>query len=629
MRKHFKGGLAVAGMSLCLGGGATVMVGGLAGATHLGTDSGVPQQLAAMAQRIFPSGSQSVVLTSGASGHYFDTAEGQALAARLKAPLLMTQGVNAVGEPTLQALKALAIPRVSTNVQPYQPAAGKPKIYVVGGTNAVGTRVIESLQAMGYTVSRIGGNTSAATKVAVTNFVAPKIPKGAPGFPHRWMTYAGKSSHNAFFPAPSSAPVWEKNGVRWNFAEMAAVPLKAGFPDLAQLTSRGAPVKMTQNLGNAVGVTATNGIIYAESDDYHLYAIDAHTGKLLWRSGALVNNLMGNPIVAHNRVIVTAGDTGFPFSQVLKYQLSGGTAPLVRGLMYSAIYAFNAKTGRLVWRHDFHGNAMPSPVVTGSNVYEATGGGNMWAFNVKTGKPQWKSPIGGFDSMSSANVWTSPQGQKEIVVGTSDKNHMVAVNASSGKVLWTQPTRLGIFNTGMGDNTPSIDQKNGIVVQDSVVNFDKSNKSVNLAVYAMKASTGQVLWSTTLGRGAAPPAYKAGMSMIHNGVVYVGSPTTSSMYALNEQTGKILWHFTFTGAGPAGAGRGNAVYAYHTLWVAAGPTIYALNPVTGQELGHYAPGGRFGIVNPVIVGGTMYVDNSYDWVQAIPLHMIDSRVKVR
>ncbi|HBQ94292.1 MAG TPA: hypothetical protein DD856_03815, partial [Sulfobacillus sp.] len=81
-------------------------------------------------------------------------------------------------------------------------------------------------------------------------------------------------------------------------------------------------------------------------------------------------------------------------------------------------------------------------------------------------------------------------------------------------------------------------------------------------------------------------------------------------------------------AGPAGAGRGNAVYAYGVLWVAAGPKVYALNPQTGQELGSYSPGGRFGIVNPVIVGATMYLDNSYDWVQAIPLKTIDPHVAI-
>ena len=586
--------------------------------------------MAKMAQRLYPSGTQNVVLCSASQAG--DIALGQALAAHMSGALLLTRNAHVLGNSTARALQALAItPATSPSVvEPYQLSPGKPRIYVVGNTEQISHSIVTDLRAQGYNVQRFGGGGSSLVKSILIR-VAPPLPKASPnsGFPSLWTSYAGKQSHNSVFPVPSQAPRWEKAGVKWNFAENAAVPLNAPFPDLANLGSRGAPVKMTQNLGNAVGVSAVNGIIYAESDDYHLYALNARKGQLLWKSGALVNNLMGNPIVANNLVYVTAGDTGFPFSQVLHYELSGGTQTLTRGLMYSAIYAFNARTGRLVWRQDFHGNAMPTPIYNNNTVYEATGGGNLWAFNAATGAVKWKTFLQGFDSMSSPNVFTNPLTHvTEIVVGTSDKNHVVAVNAANGSILWSQKTALNIFNTGMGDNSPTVDQSGNIVVQDSVVNFDKTNKTTNLAVYAMNATTGQVLWSRDLGVGNAPPAYKAGVSMVHNGIVYVGSPVTSTFYALNEKTGSILWKFPFQNAGPAGAGRGNAVYAYGVLWVAAGPQIYALNPQTGQELGSYSPGGRFGIVNPVIVGGTMYVDNSYDWVQAIPLKTIDPHVTI-
>lgn len=586
--------------------------------------------MAQMAQRLFPSGTQSVVLCSGSSAP--DIALGQALAQRMSSALLLTQNAHVLGAATASALKALAIPQVASPgvVQPYQPPAGKPRIYVIGNPKQISHAIVMDLRAQGYHVQRFGAKGSSLVKT-ILNQVAPALPKVSrnSGFPSNWTSYAAGQSHNAAFSVPSSAPRWEKTGVKWNFAENAAVPLNAPFPDLSNLGMRGAPVKMTQNLGNAVGVSAVNGIIYAESDDYHLYALNAKTGQLLWQSGSLVNNLMGNPIVANNLVYVTAGDTGFPFSQVLHYELSGGTQTLTRGLMYSALYAFNARTGRLVWRQDFHGNAMPTPLYHNNTVYEATGGGNLWAFNATNGAVKWKAPLQGFDSMSSPNLYTNPvTHQSEVIVGTSDKNHVVAVNAANGSILWSQKTALNIFNTGMGDNSPTVDQSRNIVIQDSVVNFDKTNKITNLAVYAMNATTGQVLWSKNLGVGSAPPAYKAGVSMVHNGIVYVGSPATSTFYALNEKTGSILWKFPFQNAGPAGAGRGNAVYAYGVLWVAAGPKVYALNPTTGKELGSYAPGGRFGIVNPVIVGATMYLDNSYDWVQAIPLKTIDPHVNI-
>lgn len=585
---------------------------------------------ATMALRLFPSGTNNVILCSSLPSQAQTVVAAQGLATKIGAALLLTENAVDLGQATAHALSLMTVPQVSPigTVQPYQPPAGKPTVTIVGNTSAISASLEQTLRAQGYPVARISGHGSSLIQKLI-HIVAPPIPNAAqlPGFAQSWDVYAGSPSHNADFPVPATSPKWEQTGVQWNFAEDSAVPLNSSFPDLSNLGARGAPVKMTQNLGNAVGVTAVGGIIYAESDDYHLYALNARTGALLWQTGPLVNNLMGNPIVQGNMVYVTAGDTGFPFSQVLKYELSGGQASLVRGLMYSALYAFNRYTGRLVWRQDFHGNAMPSPVIVGQTIYEPTGGGNLWALNANTGQLERKTALGGFDSMSSPNVYVNPTThQTEIIVGTSDSNHVVAVNATTGQILWTQKTALNIFNTGMGDNSPTVDETHNLVIQDSVVNFDKTLGTTNLAVYAMNATNGSVLWSTNLGVGSAPPAYKAGVSMVHDGIVYVGSPVTSTFYALNESTGSILWTFPFVGAGPAGAGRGNAVIADGVLWVAAGPQIYALNPYTGQELGHYTPGGRFGIVNPVIVGGTMYVDNSYDWVQAIPLKTIDPSV---
>lgn len=601
------------------------------GASASAQTAQMAQAAAAMAERLYPSGASAVVLASGLPAHYVDLISAEALAQRVSAPLLLTDGTGTLGAAAQKALAWMTPPRGGAGIQPFSAAAVKPVVYLVGGRAAIRSGLAASLRAQGYSVVRVWGVSALATMQAVSGVVAPQAPSGTDRalFPTVWASYAENPSHNAAVPATAQTPGWEKAGVSWKFPEAGAVPLQAGFPDTANLGARGAPVKMTQDLGNAVGVTAVSGVVYAESDDGRVYALDARTGQELWTAGPAANALMGNPVVGDGLVFVSAGDTGFPFSQVMKFAMTHGRQPMVRGLGYAGVYAFNARTGRLVWRQDFHGNAMPTPVLLGNTLYEPTGGGHLWAFDARTGRVLWKTQLGGFDSMSSANYWTNPAtGTAEIIVGVSDANHVVAINAATGKILWTQGTKLGIFNTGMGDNTASVDSAGGVIVQDSVVDFNPSNKTCNLAVYAMSARTGRVLWATKLGRGSSPPAYKAGVTMIHDRVVYVGSPVTSTFYALSEKTGRILWSFPFHGAGPAGAGRGNAVYAYGTLWIAAGPRLYALDPKTGKEMGSYAPGGRFGIVNPVIVGGTMYLDNSYDWVQAVPLKKIDPQVQI-
>ncbi len=132
---------------------------------------------------------------------------------------------------------------------------------------------------------------------------------------------------------------------------------------------------------------------------------------------------------------------------------------------------------------------------------QITGDGQVLALDIHTGTTRWSAQVGGFDSMSSAAVVGNM-----IYVGFGDSNYLHALNAG----------------------------------------------------------TGQLAWQTKLGRGSSPPAYKAGITMIHNCVVYVGSPATSTFYALRESDGTVLSKLTIPGTGPAGAGRGGAAF-YHRL----------------------------------------------------------------
>jgi outer membrane protein assembly factor BamB len=75
--------------------------------------------------------------------------------------------------------------------------------------------------------------------------------------------------------------------------------------------------------------------------------------------------------------------------------------------------------------------------------------------------------------------------------------------------------------------------------------------------------------------------------------------------------------------GPAGAARGPASYHDGMLYIATVDTVYALNPKTGALVGKKHVGGRFGIVSPTIVGGTMYLGNSWDWLIALPLSEVN------
>lgn len=430
-----------------------------------------------------------------------------------------------------------------------------------------------------------------------------------------WSVYGGDIAHNSAFVAPAGAAGDAlRHGVSWKFAEENALPLDDPLgKDGAALGPRSAPVKTTQFLGSAVGVTVVGNVVYGESDSGYVYAIDAVSGHQIWRAH-VDNAAMGNPIVADGRVFVGSGDTGFSFSQVLHAQ-GGAKTGLVRGLSWAAVYAFDAASGKQLWRYGTKGEDMSSECYTDGTLYFGNGDGHMYALDPATGKPKWKTMVGGFDSMSSCNIY-----HNKVYAGFTDPNDLVAVDTRTGAIAW-RTSFPNVANTGMGDNSPTIDAADNQVIQVAVADAQSTagKATVNTAVLAVDADTGKINWKVLLGRGDSPPAYKASVAMVHAGVIYVSSPATSRLSALDAKTGKTLWTSTIPHPSVPGLGRGAVTFLDGTLYQSTGSWLYAWDAKTGNLKHDLSIGGRFGICNPVIVGNTLFVTNSWGWILAQPL----------
>lgn len=443
-------------------------------------------------------------------------------------------------------------------------------------------------------------------------------PEHRPVLPQQWTVYAGNIQHDsAFKPAPGSALARLSGKISWSYAEAQSLPLSNEYgKDGTILGPRSAPVKTTQFLGNAVGVSVVGDVLYAESDAGYVYALDASSGRLLW-STQVDNAAMGDPLVVGGRVFVGTGDTGFSFAQVLRAQANAASHKkihLVRGLAWSAVYALDAKTGKVLWRYGTDGEDMPSECYDNNTLYFGNGDGHLYALDPATGKPHWITPVGGFDSMSSCNIYDG-----KIFAGFTDPNELAAVDMKTGQLDW-KTTFPNIANTGMGDNSPTIDLKDHLVIQVAIAGAENENghTTVNTAVLAVDPDSGKVAWKTLLGRGASPPAYKASVAMAHKGVVYVSSPATNDIYALNGSNGQILWKSPIPHPEAPGLGRGAVTYDNGVLYQATGASLYSWDAKTGHLLSSKVIGGRFGIDNPVLVGDTMFLSNSWGWVMAMP-----------
>lgn len=443
----------------------------------------------------------------------------------------------------------------------------------------------------------------------------------AKSFPRSWEHLASSPVHNAAFELSDAAPAWLRHGVEWNFAEARAWPLdRKDAYDEAVYGARRGPSTQTQFYGNAVGVSVVNGIVYAESDDQFAYAVNAHTGKLIWRTSPVGNTLMGTPIVAEGKVYLSAGNVGFNFSNVTKFAKTK-TAVRGEGISFNGIYALSAKTGELLWHYGTDGEAMPTPAYSHGRLFITTGDGYAQAVDAKTGKLAWKTELHGMANMSSPSI-----ADGRMYVAMSSPGGVFCLDADSGKVVW-KSTIEGAEDTGIGDVSPAV--SNGIVIMDAVADSKQENgkSTMDTRIVAYDAKSGKILWQANMGRGPKPPAFKGGVPMIHDNMVYVGTPVNNVIQSYDLKSGKLAWTWHVPDASAAGSGRGATTYYKGTLYASTGEYLYALNPANGTMINKYHVGGRLGIVNPVIVGGTIFLSNSWDWLHAIPLSKVNPSVR--
>ncbi|MHB8597588.1 MAG: outer membrane protein assembly factor BamB family protein [Ktedonobacteraceae bacterium] len=285
-----------------------------------------------------------------------------------------------------------------------------------------------------------------------------------------------------------------------------------------------------------------NGNIYYGSG-HTFYAFNTQTGATLWKmtfsgSGDLMDIV--SPIVSHGIVYICPGNVG--------------------------IYAFNARTGDIIWHKKVAMNhpLYEAPTLANGVLYEGMGNGKMYAINAQTGATLWAS--------SSVNdLYAAPAFANGILYVTADI-HLYALDAKSGKILWkvdaggynnTAPTivngvvyvaggspdgyyqaYLFAYNAITGKQIWVDDMNNGVPVISSPLSLAVTNSTIYLysgEIYAFSTKSGTLLWHTNTGNSACEP----GSSPVEaNGVVYVGACDDQKIYAFDAKTGATLWNYT-------------------------------------------------------------------------------------
>ena len=219
--------------------------------------------------------------------------------------------------------------------------------------------------------------------------------------------------------------------------------------------------------------------------------------------------------------------------------LPGGestTEPLVRdGVLYvmgygDAIFAFDAATGRQLWRYQ---RTLPKGVnpsgkktiaLYGDKLYAGTSDTHMIALDARTGRPVWDKVV---TDKTGFRLVGGPLAAKGVIMtGVSGQApggaFITAFDSETGEKLWT-------FNTIAQPGTPGGDTWNGLPLD------QRTGGSVWVSG-SFDPVSGLALWGTAQTYDTGPMRdRKPGLN---NDGLY-----TDSTLAFEPRTGKLVWHY--------------------------------------------------------------------------------------
>ena len=166
-----------------------------------------------------------------------------------------------------------------------------------------------------------------------------------------------------------------------------------------------APDSAEWDYGSATPVVF-DGVVYAGSVDGSLRAIDAATGRLLWRY-ATGDKLRAATLATADRVYVGSRD--------------------------HFLYALDRRTGALVWRFDTGSPVTTAPVLADGKIVIGTRDkAVLYALDAATGRTAW-SVYYWMSWVESAPVLVDGV----LYIGSSDSRRVRALDPATGRTLWS------------------------------------------------------------------------------------------------------------------------------------------------------------------------------------------------
>ena len=307
--------------------------------------------------------------------------------------------------------------------------------------------------------------------------------------------------------------------------------------------------------------TIVDGTVYFGADSLNksgVYAVDASSGKEIWKFEDMNLGTESSPSVVDNTVFI--GSDG------------------------NQLYALNATTGEEQWRKSFDGSISASPTVKNGVVFVGTDDvevldNRMYALDTVNGQEKWEFRTGP-EIESSATVTNG-------TVYFASHSDLYAVDVNTGEKKWSSVTQDSIVSS------PTV-ASNSVFVGNTDNYF-----------YSFNVETGEEQWvfEAEGSVNASPTAL--------NGTVFVGD-NGMNFYAIDAETGEQEWKFN--------SGRpfsSSPTVVDETIFVGCQDNkIYAFDSNNGNKKWDYATGG-YVLSSPTVVDGTVFVGSNDGYIYSL------------
>jgi polyvinyl alcohol dehydrogenase (cytochrome) len=300
------------------------------------------------------------------------------------------------------------------------------------------------------------------------------------------------------------------------------------------------PSRTTVSVGPLPGVAPSGYAAYFGDTSANVYAVDAATGALLWKTRVDPHPravLTGSPVLYKGRLYVPVSSYEEPVATQASYSCC-----TFRG----SIVALDAATGKLRWKV-FAIDRPPVPTIRNS------AGTQMYG---PAGAAVWSAPT--IDARRQRLYFATGNSYTDVKEGGSDA--VVAVDLATGRTIWQRqvtendndisgcesgrklvncPTKVG-HDYDFGASPILVPLSNG---KDVLVAGQKSG-----TVFGIDPGSGAVLWRTQVGVGGVLGGIEWGMAAdgqrlyVANADVLAAENGRPGLFALDPATGKDIWY---------------------------------------------------------------------------------------